>query len=845
MRKVIILLCLLFVFAPLENSFLTGCNAFAQEDIPFDFPTGLTDTLQPPTPPGQPEIPVPKKKSVIKEPEAVSEVRTEESRVFLDFREADIREVARILSKISGVSILVSEDVSAKVTLNIEGVTWKKALELILRTYNLAMIEKEDFIIVVTYKKIQEEQEQVPLSTDIITLNFVDIEEAKTYLQSVMSKRGSIEGDKRTNSLIITDTPEAIEKAKRIVKDLDIRTPQVLIEVLMVDKKVEDEFKLGIDWSLTDEETEGTSLERSVSQSLPLTDEIITFNYGTTMFEHTRLEATIEALASNADVDIIANPKILTLDNESANIKIVEQIPYTSESTSTDGGTTTSTQFKDAGVVLDVKPHITPDGHIVLDVETEQSFQVDSTEDGEPVINSRNSKSTMMILDGQTVVIGGLRKKDDITTVTKVPFLGDIPWIGAIFRREVSDYTTREFLIFITPTIVKEPMEVASNKENKKILEENISHDKNIRKTARSMLGYEDHSEEDEKEEDMEIKETDASEQDETAEIISQFYKMAISSYRNNEYQKAKELFGKVQEINSEYKNVSRYLELVSMAIKRQEEEKKAREEKERREKEAKAVQERAQKEREKQAEANRVASELYSKALSLYRQKEYMAAKDLFIEIKNIKPDYRGVESYLEKIPKAIELKKEREKAQEEKERREKEVRVRQQKEREKLQVASELYQKALSLYRKEDYANAKDMFAEVQKVKADYRSTSRYLEIIPQRIESLRKEKQVQELRKKEREKTQAASKLYKKALWLYRDKKYKEAKNMFLEVQKVKPDYGHTNHYIKTIPEMVERQKEAQRRQEASWKKERDKKILPDFGNLDILPLKGPNE
>lgn len=823
----VLLLCLLFV-----------CNAFSQEGPPYDFPGGPTDTFEPPAPPAQPEIPIPAKKSVIDEPKAVSEARTEESRVFLDFREADIREVARILSKISGVSILVGEDVSAKVTLNIEGVSWKKALELILRTYNLAMIEKEDFIIVVTYKKIQEEQEQVPLVTDIITLNFVDIEEAKTYLKSVLSKRGSIEGDKRTNSLILTDTPEAIEQAKRIVGDLDIKTPQVLIEVLMVDKKVEDEFKLGIDWSLTDEETEGTPLERSVLQSLPLTDEIITFSYGTTMFAHTRLESAIEALASNADVDIIANPKILTLDNETANIKIVEQIPYTSESTSTDGGTTTSTQFKDAGVVLNVKPHITPDGHIVLDVETEQSFQVDTTDDGEPVINSRTSESTMMILDGQTVVIGGLRKKDDITTITKVPFLGDIPWIGAIFRREISNYTTREFLIFITPTIVKEAMKVAGDKENKKILEANISHDKDIRKTARGMLGYEDHSEEDEEEGDMKIEEPDTSEHDETSEIISQFYNMAVSSYKNNEYQKARELFGKVQEINPEYKNTSRYLELVSMAMKRQEEEKKAQEEKERKEKEAKAAQEKAREEREKQVETNRAASELYSKALSLYRQKEYMAAKDLFIEAQNIKPDYKSVEEYLEKIPQGIKQQEEEEKAQEQ-------AQQRRQKEQETLQVASELYKKALSLYRKKDYANAKDMFAEVQKVKADYKNTARYLEIIPQKIENLHKEKQAQLLRQKEQETLQAASELYKKALSLYREKKYEEAKDMFMEVQKVKQDYGRTEYYIKNIPVLIEKQKEAQWREESSRQRKDAKKVLPELENLNILPLKGPNE
>ena len=149
--------------------------------------------------------------------ETLAQAKPDESDVFLDFRETDIRDVARVLSKLSGVSIIVSDDVKAKVTLNIEGLSWIKALQLILKAYNLAYVKKDNFIIILTYQRLKKEEEDAPLETKIITLNFVDIRQAKTYLSAIKSKRGNIEGDLRTNSLIVTDTPEAVERIVNIV----------------------------------------------------------------------------------------------------------------------------------------------------------------------------------------------------------------------------------------------------------------------------------------------------------------------------------------------------------------------------------------------------------------------------------------------------------------------------------------------------------------------------------------------------------------------------------------------------------------------------------------------------
>ena len=395
------------------------------------------------------------------------------NKLYLEFREADIKEVARIFSKLSGVSILVSEDVKARVTLNIENLTWREAFELILKTYNLYSIEKNGVIIIVTYKKIQEEQDQSPLTTKILTLNFVDLNEAKIYLKSLMTKRGTLEGDKRTNSLIITDTPEVIEKAEKILKELDKKTPQVLVEVWMIDKKLTSEFEFGIEWSYYDKaslDTTGTPT-KMWSQSLGVTKETLNIIYGKSVFQHFWLSGILQAYKEDGNSKILANPRVLTLDNIPAEINITEQVPYT-DVQKTQDGSMTSTQFKDVGIKLIVKPHITPDGHVVMDISTEQSFVnrfiTDSSGSQQPEIATRKSQNTMLVKDQETIVIGGLRKRERKTTNKKIPILGDIPFLGNLFRNTQNTDEIRELIIFVTPIIIKDTKDIV--KEDKEIL---------------------------------------------------------------------------------------------------------------------------------------------------------------------------------------------------------------------------------------------------------------------------------------------------------------------------------------------------------------------------------------
>lgn len=462
-------------------------NAFAADNSTQNQPLQMDNPSQYPLPPQQrpalqepPARKMPERKA--ENPAGQSSVKVDESKVYLDFRDTDMKEVARIFSKISGVGILVSENVKAKVTLNIEGVNWEKALELILKTYGLTSIRKDNFIVIITYKEFQDEQEQIPLVTKMITLNFASPDDAKAYVKAIMTKRGTIESDKKTNTLIITDTPDAIERVTKIITGLDKKTPQVLIEVWMIDKSLLNDWEFGIDWQVSDKDSpqfdptatggDGNNgigpvntkytYPASVTQTMaPATANDFVINYGKSIMNYLRLGGTLKALQNDTNTKVLANPRILTLDNVSAEITITDQIPYTDVSNSTQSANIiTSTQFKDATTKLVVKPHITPDNNVIMEISTEQGFksgEVIDTNGKQPLIATRKSINTMIIKNMETVVLGGLRARTSAKVTKKIPVLGDIPGIGRLFFQSTTDNDTiRELIIFVTPIIIRE-----------------------------------------------------------------------------------------------------------------------------------------------------------------------------------------------------------------------------------------------------------------------------------------------------------------------------------------------------------------------------------------------------
>jgi type IV pilus assembly protein PilQ len=377
--------------------------------------------------------------------------------ISLDVKDADIRDIMRMFSQVSGLNIIISEDVKAKITLSVVDVNWEDTLNMILRTNNLALIKDGAFLRIMTFDKLKREEEGVPLVNEAVCLNFAKADEMVSILDPLRSSRGKINAHSQTNTVVITDIPDNFKKMLAVIEKLDKRTPQVMIEAMMLDVKLTDSEQMGINWSVTDAPTPVRSMTQTLSASR--TEGVI--RYGKMLLPNTDFYAAIDFWAQNKKAEILANPKVLTLDGLPAHIELNDEIPYLSSTVSgTDGDLiSTTASFREAGIKMDVTPHISSGGYISLAIKTEQSFQSStvSTSDGsQPVIDSRKADTNLLVKDGETIVIGGLRKKNTTRTIDKLPILGDIPFLGKFFRRNVEEVVNSELLIFVTPHIINE-----------------------------------------------------------------------------------------------------------------------------------------------------------------------------------------------------------------------------------------------------------------------------------------------------------------------------------------------------------------------------------------------------
>ena len=393
--------------------------------------------------------------------------------VSLDFQEADIKNVLRILAFKSGVNIIASPQVVGTVTIQLKNVPWKDALDVILQTYGYAYEQKGNIIIVTTVedlKKIREDtlllSEQEPLETKTFTLNFAKASKIIESISKMKSERGSIDFDSRTNMLIVTDSAGKIELISKVIKKLDKTSPQVLIESKIVETVLEDDENLGIEWTTG---FSATVTPASITHTFPFTPPIIDNKYITSTITSSdsivsngtlslpAFNATLELLKSRVDTNVMSNPSIVALDNEEAIIKVTRTIRVsTGSTTDSAGNVTTDTKEIDVGITLRVTPYVNNANFVTLDVKPEVSAAVNILVDGLPqtVKDSKEAETTVMVKNKETLVIGGLIKSEEIETKKRVPFLGDIPILGFIFRKTEKAIEKRDLLIFITPTII-------------------------------------------------------------------------------------------------------------------------------------------------------------------------------------------------------------------------------------------------------------------------------------------------------------------------------------------------------------------------------------------------------
>ncbi len=402
----------------------------------------------------------------------------------LEFREVDIKDVLRQLAKQYNLNIVFSEAVKGLVTVQLNNVSIEQALDSIITVNGFAYTKKENVYKVTT----QEEAHKQGKQTKLFKLNNADSAKLKTTLEKSLTPEGSIEADSRSNSIIITDSPAVISKIEAMIPDLDELTPQVLIEARLIEASLNDNDKLGFDWSTTVAASGSsrpitfpfsgkgnynpgtfTPLNTTAGFTGPYafpSAAAENFTFGTLDF--TSLKAVLDMLKTRKKTKLVANPRIVTLNNQNASINVgkVLALPTYERNETTGKLEITGWTNYNVGVNLSVTPQVSPDGHIKLKLKPEVSSligyasQRDGVNEG-PITSSRTAQTEVQMRDGQTVVIGGLVKEESFTITKKIPVLGDIPILGALFTRKEVGSTENptektDLLIFVTARIIKE-----------------------------------------------------------------------------------------------------------------------------------------------------------------------------------------------------------------------------------------------------------------------------------------------------------------------------------------------------------------------------------------------------
>ena len=393
--------------------------------------------------------------------------------ISMDFQNADIRTVLRSFSVYSGKNIIASPEVEGEVTIYLEDVPWRTALNLVLRANGYGAKEEEGVIRVDLWDQFLEEDIKMgeavkrregllPLQTRVVDVSFARASEVVSPLSSFLTSRGVLEVDERTNSIIISDIAERVDEIVEMIKELDSETPQVEINAKLIDVDSRTLRDLGINWTLDNAVIKGvdgqinaevdatgsiseSSVESSISQPTAELAVGILGPYGD-------FSATISALETENLANIISNPTITTLNNREATIIVGKKIPLIVQ----DEAGNPITQLTTVGIQMRVKPQVNSQtGEITMDLHPEVSdLSSQATVQGGIIIVTSEADTRVMVQDGQTAVIGGLIRQNEGYYESGVPVLRDIPLLGKMFGSTSKVDDKRELVIFVTPRVV-------------------------------------------------------------------------------------------------------------------------------------------------------------------------------------------------------------------------------------------------------------------------------------------------------------------------------------------------------------------------------------------------------
>lgn len=401
----------------------------------------------------------------------------------LNFQDIDVRSVLQLIADFTNLNLVASDTVKGGITLRLQNVPWDQALDLVLKTQgldkrkigNVLLVAPADEIAARERQELESQkqiQELAPLRRELLQVNYAKAADIAKLFQSVTAgesketERGSITVDERTNNIIAYQTQDRLDELRRIVAQLDIPVRQVEIEARIVEANVNYNKSLGVRWGgqtnrsgNSNFTTYGGSSTTTTTTAAGTTTPFV--DLGATdatsgigigfLTSNVLLDLELSAMEATGNGEIVSQPKVVTSDKETAKILKGTEVPYQEASSS--GATTVS--FKEASLSLEVTPQITPDSRIIMEVKvTKDEPDYLNAVLGVPPIKKNEVNAKVLVNDGETIVIGGVFSNTQSKTTAKVPFLGDVPYLGRLFRSDTVSEAKSELLVFLTPRIM-------------------------------------------------------------------------------------------------------------------------------------------------------------------------------------------------------------------------------------------------------------------------------------------------------------------------------------------------------------------------------------------------------
>jgi type IV pilus assembly protein PilQ len=432
---------------------------------------------------------------VKEEQEARNKEQFAGERLSLNFQDIEVRSVLQLIADFTGLNIVVSDSVTGNLTLRLKNVPWDQALDIVLKTKGLDVRRTGNVLLVAPAEEIaareklelesqQQVQELAPLRSEFIQVNYARAADIAALLKlpenSLLSERGNVSVDTRTNTLLVQDTATKLDEIRRLLERLDIPVRQVLIESRIVIASDNFSKELGVRFGATTGDSTG-SFRGGISGSLGGTTEIIdgdsligssdrlnvnlpvanpAGSFGLALAKLPfgyLLELELSAAQAESRAEIVSTPRVITSNQNPARIEQGVEIPY--QTVSANEGP--SIEFKKAVLSLEVTPQITPDERIIMDLSVRNDSVGEIFLTGAPSIDTREVQTQVLVNNGQTVVLGGIYEQSLNRSTTRVPFFSDIPLLGRLFRTDLSSTDKAELLIFVTPKIVSEDLALA------------------------------------------------------------------------------------------------------------------------------------------------------------------------------------------------------------------------------------------------------------------------------------------------------------------------------------------------------------------------------------------------